>query len=92
MQEKLIFDESNCQIRVHLEGEEYALVRYHKVGDVYHITSTKVPNALQGRGYGKVMMEAILPLFEERKLKIHPVCSYVVHYLERHPEWQHLVA
>lgn len=55
-----------------------------------HITSTRVPDELQGKGYGKVMMESVLPEIERAGLTIVPVCSYVAHYLERHPEWQHL--
>ncbi|MUK10619.1 GNAT family N-acetyltransferase, partial [Vibrio cholerae] len=44
----------------------------------------------QGKGYGKVMMESVLLKIERAGLTIVPVCSYVAHYLERHPEWQHL--
>jgi predicted GNAT family acetyltransferase len=58
--------------------------------DVYTITSTKVPEELQGRGYGKVMMEVLLSELEKRDAKVVPVCSYVVHYLNRNLQWAHL--
>jgi predicted GNAT family acetyltransferase len=49
-----------------------------------------VPDSLQGKGYGKVMMEAVLPLIEQQGQTIVPVCSYVDHYLTRNAQWQHL--
>jgi len=92
MSHKVIFDEVNSQFRVHLEGEHYAIVKFESKGDTYVITSTKVPEVLQGKGYGKVMMEAVLPEIELLGVKVEPVCSYVVHYLSRNSQWSHLKA
>ncbi|RBM41532.1 GNAT family N-acetyltransferase [Vibrio tarriae] len=83
-------DATNHCYRVALEGEYQAVVKYQQQDSVLHITSTRVPDELQGKGYGKVMMESVLPEIERAGLTIVPVCSYVAHYLERHPEWQHL--
>ncbi|KHA62301.1 GNAT family N-acetyltransferase [Vibrio sp. MarTm2] len=92
MQHSVLFEPELGQFRVHLESEHYATVKFKIEDGVYQITSTRVPDALQGKGYGKVMMEAVLPKLEELDVKIVPVCSYVVHYLDRHPEWAHLKA
>ncbi|MCG9596191.1 N-acetyltransferase [Vibrio sp. Isolate25] len=92
MSHKVVFDEPNSLFRVHLEGEHDAIMKFDVQGSVYVITSTKVPEELQGKGYGKVMMEAILPEIERQGVKINPICTYVVHYLSRHPEWSHLLA
>ena len=92
MSHKVILDEVNSQFRVHLEGDHYAIVKFEDKGDVYVITSTKVPEALQGKGYGKVMMEAVLPKIEQLGVKVEPICSYVVHYLNRNAQWSHLKA
>lgn len=78
------------QFRVHLAEEHYAVVKYQLKNDVYTITSTKVPEALQGQGYGKVMMEVVLTEIEQRGAKVEPVCSYVVHYLNRQAQWAHM--
>lgn len=92
MEHTVIYDRENECFRVHLEGEHYAVVRYQFFDKAIHITSTKVPQELQGKGYGKIMMESVLPLIETQGFKIVPVCSYVKHYLDRHPQWQHLRA
>lgn len=81
--------QAHC-FKVYLEGEEYALVKYQLSGAVMTITSTRVPDSLQGKGYGKVMMEAVLPLIEQQGLTVVPLCSYVDYYLSRYPQWQHL--
>lgn len=86
----LIEEHENALFRIHLESEHYAVVKYTFNDDVYTITSTKVPEVLQGRGYGKVMMEVLLSELEKRNAKVIPVCSYVVHYLNRNPQWAHL--
>ncbi|MGL4830355.1 MAG: GNAT family N-acetyltransferase [Vibrio sp.] len=90
MTNKVQHDAFGGYYRVALEGEFQATVKYQQQGSVLYITSTRVPDELQGKGYGKVMMESVLPEIERAGLTIVPVCSYVAHYLERHPEWQHL--
>ncbi|EHA1124006.1 N-acetyltransferase [Vibrio navarrensis] len=85
-------DEKSQRYSVHLEGEYYATLAYQQVDGVMHITSTKVPEALQGKGYGKVLMEAVLPEIERAGYKVVPICSYVKHYLQRNPRWQSLAA
>ncbi|OAJ93323.1 GNAT family N-acetyltransferase [Vibrio bivalvicida] len=92
MSHKVILDEVNSQFRVHLEREHYAIVKFENKGDTYAITSTKVPEELQGKGYGKIMMEAVLPEIEKLGVKVDPVCSYVVHYFSRNSQWSHLKA
>ncbi len=92
MENEVIIDRDKECFRVHLKDEYYAKVQYQFVDQTMHITSTRVPDALQGKGYGKVMMESVLPLIEVQGFKIVPKCSYVEHYLNRHPEWQHLRA
>lgn len=89
---EIIHDAERGEFRVRLELGFEALVRYQLEGNVMAITSTRVPDDLQGKGYGKVMMETVLPEIEQMSLTVRPVCSYVEHYLNRHPQWAHLVA
>nr|WP_217904655.1 MULTISPECIES: GNAT family N-acetyltransferase [Vibrio] len=84
-------DAENNLYRVHLHGEHYATVHYQLEENSMAITSTHIPEALRGAGYGKVMMEALLPEIAASGYKVIPVCSYVKHYLDRHPQWQHLL-
>ncbi|NOH96061.1 GNAT family N-acetyltransferase [Vibrio sp. 99-70-13A1] len=88
----LKWDLDQSQMTVHLEDESFALIKYQQNGDVLHINSTRIPDALQGKGYGKVMMETMLTEVDKKGLSIVPVCSYVVHYMSRNPQWSHLLA
>lgn len=86
------FDETKQEFRVFLENDLFAIAKFELQDSVFIITSTKVPEVLQGKGYGKVMMEAVLNEIETRGGKVIPECSFVVSYLERNPQWQHLRA
>ncbi|MDR7267602.1 putative GNAT family acetyltransferase [Pelomonas saccharophila] len=55
-------------------------------------THTGVPPAYRGQGLAARLVEAGLQWAREQGLKVVPACSYVQLYLQRHPEWQHLVA
>jgi uncharacterized protein len=57
---------------------------------VFHHTG--VPPAYRGQGLAGRLVEAGLQWAREQGLKVVPACSYVQLYLQRHPEWQHLVA
>ncbi|NLS11766.1 N-acetyltransferase [Vibrio sp. SM6] len=88
----LVHDKENKEYQVPLEGEFVALVKYSLDGDVMTIHSTRVPEELRGKGYGNVMMEAVLPDIEAHGYRIIPACSYVAHYLNRHAQWKHLLS
>lgn len=36
-------------------GTERAILQYNKIGDVMHLEHTEVPEALSGRGIGKIL-------------------------------------
>ncbi|MEZ8931431.1 MULTISPECIES: GNAT family N-acetyltransferase [unclassified Vibrio] len=86
------WDQEANQITVELKPNQFAVVKYQKDGDVLHITSTRIPDELQSKGFGKVMMESVLPEIEQAGFKIVPICSYVIHYMNRQPQWAHLLS
>ncbi|WP_428772550.1 GNAT family N-acetyltransferase [Vibrio sp.] len=92
MTHSIIHEPDQHRYLVHLQDGMYAQVIYRQQDQVLLLTSTHVPDSLQGKGYGGIMMETVLPQIEADGFKITPVCSYVVHYLDKHPEWAHLVA
>lgn len=55
-------------------------------------THTGVPSAYQGQGLAARLVDAGLQWARDQGLQVVPACSYVHLYLQRHPEWQHLVA
>jgi predicted GNAT family acetyltransferase len=71
----------------HLAFSEYALD-----GDVITFTHTLVPPALEGHGVASQLISGALAQVRARGLKVRPVCKFVKAYIERHPEWQDLLA
>ncbi|OCH27553.1 acetyltransferase [Aliivibrio fischeri] len=85
-------DPDNKCYLIALEGDAAAKVYYEKKGNILDVISTRIPDELQGKGYGKVMMESFLHEMRASNLLIVPVCSYVVHYMNKNPQWQDLLA
>ena len=56
------------------------------------ITHTETPRALQGQGLASKLVEGMIEDARERKLKIMPLCSFVVDYFRRHPEAHDVLA
>lgn len=54
--------------------------------DFIEADSTDVDESLKGQGIGKRLFEEMIKHARERKLKIKPVCPFVVKMFERHPE------
>ncbi|NVJ67372.1 MAG: N-acetyltransferase [Gammaproteobacteria bacterium] len=79
------------QFLVELEPNQFALLRYSHHGDYLSLDYTQVPVELRGKGYGSVLMKMTLTEIEKLGLKVKPICSYTVRYLQRHQEWQHLL-
>lgn len=55
-------------------------------------THTGVPQAYQGQGLAALLVETGLQWAQTEDLRVVPACSYVHTYIQRHPEWLHLVA
>ncbi len=89
---KVIHNVENGFFLVDLEPGFNAKVVYQLQNGEMHITSTAVPEQLRGKGYGKIMMEAVLQEIEALGYKIEPVCPYVAYYIEKNKQWVHLLA
>ena len=72
-------------------GEHVAFVEYWRVGKRLHLMHTEVPAALQGRGAGSRLIQAVLERARAEGAEIVPNCPFVKAYLAKHPEYQPLV-
>lgn len=59
---------------------------------IVRMTHTGVPRALEGRGIAAALVSHALGWARAEGHKVQPLCSYVVTYMHRHPEWQDLQA
>ncbi|GAA4744642.1 N-acetyltransferase [Gordonia alkaliphila] len=55
------------------------------------LTHTVVYDRFGGRGYAAELVRQVLESVRADGNKVIPVCSYVVSYLEKHPEYSDLV-
>lgn len=56
------------------------------------LTHTVVPERLAGRGIAGELVKYVLDDVRASGKKVVPVCSYVRHYIEGHPEYADLAA
>ena len=65
---------------------------YQLFDKVMHLVHTEVAPAVEGRGVAAALVRAALSWADERKLTVVPRCSFVRLYMQRHPEFAHLLA
>ena len=74
-----------------IEGME-SVVDYRLVGGTMTITSTEVPPALRGQGVAAELVRTALQTARQRGWKVVPMCSYAARYIDRHAQFQDLLA
>lgn len=73
-------------------GEHVAIVTYRREGTVLWLNHAGVPPALGGRGIGGQLVDGVLQQVRARGEQVVPVCSFIVRHIERHPQYQDLLA
>ncbi len=68
-----------------------AFANYRRSGHNIIITHTETPAALRGRGIASRLVEGALALIRKDGHKVVAGCSFVVDYLQKHPEHADLV-
>ena len=84
-------NEAEHRYELEVEGQ-LALAAYRLSDGRITFTHTEVPDALEGRGIGSKLVKAALEDVRARGLKAVPACTFVKHYMEKHPEVQDLLA
>lgn len=69
-----------------------AFLRYHMEGEKMHLLYVEVPSEARGHGIAAELTKWVLEYAKEQNFKVVPVCSYVMAYLQSHPEYEPLVA
>ena len=73
-------------------GDHLAIAAYELSGDTIRFTHTEVPEALEGKGVGSRLVAGALADVRRLGLKVVPLCPFVRHYIEKHPEERDLLA
>jgi predicted GNAT family acetyltransferase len=84
-------NEADNRYELEVDGQ-LAIAEYRLRPGRISFTHTEVPDALEGRGIGKRLIKAALDDARAQLLKVVPICAFVKHYIETHPEEQDLLA
>jgi uncharacterized protein len=71
-------------------GGQLAVAEYRRAGDQMVFTHTEVPPQFRGRGLAERLVLFGLDAARQENLKVVPLCSYVAHVLQKHPEYRDL--
>jgi predicted GNAT family acetyltransferase len=91
MSDQVVDNASQQRYEMTLEGG-VAFIDYTVNGNVRTLTHAEVPMALRGGGIAGRLTSGALDLVRTQGIKVIPRCPYVVTYIERHPQYQDLLA
>lgn len=69
-----------------------AFIDYRRNNGIVTLTHTYVPPELNGRGIGSALTRGALELISAQGEQIIPLCSFIVAFIERYPEYRKLLA
>lgn len=73
-------------------GGQVAKLEYMFGGKKIFLTHMEVPAALAEEGFADALVERVLQILDEKKLKIVPLSPHVTTFLRKHPEWKKILA
>ena len=82
-------EKSRYELR--LDGHLIGLAAYRRRDGRISFTHTEVDESCEGRGFGSRLAAAALDDARRQGLRVLPLCPFIAHYVERHPEYQELV-
>ena len=71
---------------------EVAVAQYQREPGRLVFTHTVVPEKIEGRGVASTLIRGALDAVRAERLQVVPQCSFVAAFLEKHPEYEDLVA
>lgn len=74
-----------------IDGYE-AFIEYSVKPDTIILEHIEVDKELSGRGIASELTESVLLGIESRGLKVVPKCPFIKSYIEKHPEWESILA
>jgi len=75
-----------------LDGRLIGFAAYRRRDSRLVLTHTEVDPSCSGRGFGGKLIGAVLDDAARDGLEVVPLCPFVAHYIDEHPEYEKLVA
>ncbi len=83
-------NEKEHQFEIMVDGYK-AFINYKQGGKRMYLIHTEVPSEIEGKGVATMLVEKTLKYINENQLQLVPLCGFVQSFIEKHPEWKHLV-
>jgi len=74
-----------------LDGRLVGLAAYRRRDGRIAFTHTEVDEACEGGGFGSRLAAAALDDARREGVAVIPLCPFIAHYIDRHPEYEELV-
>jgi predicted GNAT family acetyltransferase len=91
MTDQVLDNPADSRYEMKLEGGT-AFIDYKVSGNVRTLTHAEVPVALRGGGVAAKLTGGALQLARSQGIKVIPRCPYIVTFMQRHPEFNDLLA
>ena len=75
-----------------LDQQNRAYIEFTTHDHIWTLTHTIVPSAYEGQGIASALTRDVLDEALRQGVKIRVMCSYISHWIERHPQYQDLLA
>ncbi|SDC16344.1 GNAT family N-acetyltransferase [Belnapia rosea] len=72
-------------------GDALAFIAYRREGGSVALLHTEVPETLEGQGIGSALVRGTLDRLRAEGKNVVPLCSFVVRFVERHPEYGDMI-
>lgn len=82
---QVVDNEAESRFELEVDGHLAELV-YHRSGKRFVLVHTAVPDALEGRGIGGLLVTAAIDEAAEHDWTVVPLCPFARGWLERHPD------
>ncbi len=93
MSTEVVHQAERNRYAIFLDGEEVGEATYTPKGESWVFDHTFVNPLHQGKNLAAILVrEAFVDVRENQHVLIEPTCSYVVRYMEKHPDTHDLLA
>ena len=75
-----------------VDGQHAGLAAFEERPGVVVFTHTEIDPAFEGQGLGSQLARAALDDVRDRGLKVRPLCPFIRAWIDKHPDYQELVA
>lgn len=88
---RVIDNKEKNRFETTVDGYE-AIIEYSVLPNILSLNHIEVDEALAGKGVASEMTEKVLLQIELRGLKVIPICPFIKKYIQKHPEWNSIIA